>query len=32
VAYLKKGEYDLAIKAFDQEIGLNRNYGEAFAT
>ena len=31
VAYLKKGEYDLAIKAFDEAITLNPGYGEAFA-
>ena len=31
MAYLRKGEYDLAIKAFDEAIKLNPNYGGAFA-
>ena len=31
MAYLRKGEYDLAIKALDDAIRLNPNYGGAFA-
>ena len=31
MAYLRKGEYDVAIKAFDEAISLRPDYGEAFA-
>ena len=30
-AYLRKGEYDLAIESFDEAIKLKSNYGGAFA-
>ena len=30
-AYLRKGEYDLAIESFDEAIKLKPNYGGAFA-
>jgi cytochrome c-type biogenesis protein CcmH/NrfG len=29
-AYLRNGEYDLALKSLDQAIKLNPNYGRAF--
>ena len=31
MAYLRKGEYDVAIRAFDEAISLRPDYGEAFA-